>query len=64
VFTGTAVSIGAIGGSVIGGLIGGAFSLQVLFGLAAVGSAVGAVLVWRAIGGRGTRASPAPSEAG
>jgi MFS transporter, PPP family, 3-phenylpropionic acid transporter len=54
VFTGTAVSIGAIGGSVIGGLIGGAFSLQVLFGLAAVGSAVGAVLVWLAIGGRQT----------
>jgi MFS family permease len=59
VFTGTAISIGAIGGSVIGGLIGGAFSLQVLFGLAAVGSAFGVVLVWLAIGGRRTPSAAA-----
>jgi len=52
VFTGTAVSIGAIGGSIIGGLIGGAFSLPVLFTVAAVGHAFGAVIVWRAIGRR------------
>ena len=52
VFTGTAVSMGAIGGSIIGGLIGGAFSLPVLFTVAAVGHAFGAVIVWRAIGRR------------
>jgi PPP family 3-phenylpropionic acid transporter len=52
VFTGTAVSMGAIGGSIIGGLIGGEFSLPVLFTVAAVGHAFGAVIVWRAIGRR------------
>jgi PPP family 3-phenylpropionic acid transporter len=52
VFTGTAVSIGAIGGSIIGGLIGGAFSLPTLFGLAAAGHVFGVILVGRAIGGR------------
>jgi PPP family 3-phenylpropionic acid transporter len=52
VFTGTAVSVGAIGGSIIGGLIGGAFSLPILFGLAAVGHVLGVVLVWGAIGRR------------
>ena len=52
VFTGTAVSMGAIGGSIIGGLIGGAFSLPILFTVAAVGHAFGAVIVWRAIGRR------------
>ena len=60
VFTGTAVSIGAIGGSVLGGLIGGAFTLPVLFGLAAVGHVFGVMLVWRAIGRRRT----APATAG
>lgn len=50
VFTGTAVSIGAIGGSVVGGLIAGAFSLPILFALAAVGHGIGVILVWRAIG--------------
>ena len=50
VFTGTAVSIGAIGGSVVAGLIGGAFSLPILFGLAAVGHVIGVILVWRAVG--------------
>jgi MFS family permease len=50
VFTGTAVSIGAIGGSVVAGLIGGAFSLPILFGLAAVGHGIGVILVWRAVG--------------
>ena len=59
VFTGTAVSIGAIGGSVVGGLIAGAFSLPVLFAIAAAGHAVGVVLVWRAIG-RPRRAAVAP----
>jgi hypothetical protein len=58
VFTGTAVSMGAIGGSIIGGLIGGAFSLPVLFMVAAIGHAFGAVIVWRAIG---RRRAPAPA---
>jgi PPP family 3-phenylpropionic acid transporter len=52
IFTGTAVSFGAIGGSILGGLIGGAFSLPILFGVAAVGHGLGAILVWRAIGRR------------
>jgi PPP family 3-phenylpropionic acid transporter len=55
VFTGTAVSIGAIGGSIIGGLIGGAFSLPTLFGLAAAGHVVGVGVVWGAIGRAGRR---------
>ncbi|HEX5824974.1 MAG TPA: MFS transporter [Candidatus Limnocylindrales bacterium] len=58
VFTGTAVSIGAIGGSILGGLIGAAFSLPILFGLAAAGGIVGMALVWRAIGGSRLHASP------
>jgi PPP family 3-phenylpropionic acid transporter len=60
VFTGTAVSIGAIGGSIIGGLIGGALSLPVLFTVAAIGHAFGAVIVWQAIG---RRQAPAPTTA-
>jgi MFS family permease len=52
VFTGTAMSLGAIGGSIIGGLIAGAFSLPVLFVAAAVGNGFGAIIVWRAIGRR------------
>jgi PPP family 3-phenylpropionic acid transporter len=50
VFTGTAVSIGAIGGSIIGGLIGGAFSLPILFALAAAGHVFGVLVVRSAIG--------------
>ena len=62
VFTGTAVSIGAIGGSVVGGLIAGASSLPILFALAAAGHAVGVVLVWRAIG-RPRQVAAGPREA-
>jgi PPP family 3-phenylpropionic acid transporter len=46
VFTGTAQSVGAIGGSIIGGAIGAQFGLPVLFGMSAVGYTVGACLVW------------------
>jgi MFS family permease len=49
IFTGTSNSIGAIGGSVVGGAIGGSFGLQVLFGVAAIGYLAGAVLAWLAI---------------
>lgn len=49
IFTGTAVSLGSIGGSILGGAIGGAFGLPVLFGLAALGFATGGVLVWVAL---------------
>ena len=49
IFTGTAVSIGAIAGSILGGAIGGAFGLPVLFLIAAAGYAVGGVLTWFAI---------------
>jgi PPP family 3-phenylpropionic acid transporter len=52
IFTGTAVSIGAIGGSIIGGVIAGAISLPALFAFAAVGHALGAIVVWQAIGRR------------
>jgi len=63
IFTGTAVSIGAIGGAILGGLIGGALSLPILFMLAAVGHAIGAIVVWHAIGRRPTEApDPAPED--
>jgi PPP family 3-phenylpropionic acid transporter len=49
IITGTAVSIGAIGGSVLGGAIGGTWGLPALFATAAGGYALGGVLVWLAI---------------
>jgi PPP family 3-phenylpropionic acid transporter len=52
IFTGTANGMGAIGGSILGGAIGGAFGLPILFGVAAVGYAVGGFVVWRAVGRR------------
>jgi len=52
IFTGTSNSIGAIGGSVVGGAIGAAFGLRALFAIAAVGYAAGAVLTWVAIARR------------
>ena len=60
IFTGTAVSLGAIGGSILGGAIGGALGLPVLFGLAAAGYVAGGVLVWIAVvRGAGPRRMPA-----
>jgi MFS transporter, PPP family, 3-phenylpropionic acid transporter len=69
--TGATISIGAIGGSFLGGAIGAAQGLPALFGLAAAGSAVGGVLVWMAIARRAenlgaersepTRSSPSSS---
>ena len=52
IFSGTSVSIGAIGGSIVGGAIGGGLGLPALFAIAAVGYATGAILVWVAIGRR------------
>lgn len=46
VFTGTAQSIGQIGGSIIGGAIGAQFGLPTLFWIAGVGYLLGGVLVW------------------
>ena len=46
VFTGTAQSIGAICGSIIGGAIGAQFGLPLLFGLSGLGYAIGGTLVW------------------
>jgi PPP family 3-phenylpropionic acid transporter len=63
IFTGTAVSIGAIGGAIIGGLIAAAISLPALFLLAAVGHALGAIVVWQAIGRRSPNAAPASASA-
>jgi PPP family 3-phenylpropionic acid transporter len=54
IFTGTSNGLGAIAGSILGGAIGAAVGLPILFGLAAVGFAVGGVVAWLAIGrGRG-----------
>jgi PPP family 3-phenylpropionic acid transporter len=50
IFSGTANNIGLIGGSVVGGVVGAALGLPVLFGLAALGYAAGAALVWLGIG--------------
>ena len=50
IFTGTANGIGAIGGSVLGGAIGAALGLPVLFGVAAAGYALGGVTAWLAVG--------------
>ncbi len=52
IVSGTAQSIGAIGGSIIGGAIGGVFGLPALFGIAAAGYLIGAILVWLAIARR------------
>jgi MFS family permease len=49
IFTGTAVSIGAIAGSILGGSIGGALGLAALFLIAAAGYGLGGVLAWFAI---------------
>jgi PPP family 3-phenylpropionic acid transporter len=59
IFTGTANGMGAIGGSILGGAIGGAFGLSVLFGVSAVGYALGGLGAWRAIGRRRPAATPA-----
>ena len=56
----TAQSVGAIGGSIIGGAIGGVFGLPALFGVAAAGDLVGAILVWLAIA-RGVAPPRAPA---
>jgi PPP family 3-phenylpropionic acid transporter len=50
IFSGTAQAMGAIGGSIVGGAIGAAYGLPVLFGVAAAGFVVGALLSWFAIG--------------
>jgi len=63
IFTGTAVSIGAIGGAIIGGVIAGTISLPALFGVAAVGHALGAIVVWQAIGRRPMQAVPVSASA-
>ena len=59
IVSGTAQSVGAIGGSIIGGAIGGVFGLPALFGVAAAGYLVGAILVWLAIA-RGVTPPRAP----
>lgn len=60
VFTGTAQSIGQIGGSIIGGAIGAQFGLPTLFGIAGVGYLLGGVLVWFGlVRGRVTARAPA-----
>lgn len=61
VFTGTAQSIGQIGGSIIGGAIGAQFGLPTLFLIAGVGYLVGGVLVWFGLV-RGRPAARAPRE--
>jgi MFS transporter, PPP family, 3-phenylpropionic acid transporter len=63
IFTGTAFSMGAIIGSVVGGELASALTISGMFGVAAVATLVGAGIVWRAIEARktelGRRAEPA-----
>jgi len=63
IFSGTAQAIGAIGGSVVGGAIGAAAGLPALFGIAAAGYVVGALLSWLAIGRGSWPADPAAGSA-
>ena len=63
IFSGTAQAVGAIGGSIVGGAIGAALGLPALFGVAAAGYVVGALLSWVAIG-RGSRPAGASASAG
>ena len=56
IFSGTAQAFGAIGGSILGGAVGAALGLPVVFGLAAVGYVLGGVLSWLAIGRSADRA--------
>ncbi|MBA2718598.1 MAG: MFS transporter [Chloroflexi bacterium] len=65
VFTGTAQSIGAICGSIIGGAIGAQFGLPVLFGLSGLGYAIGGTLVWIGLfRGPSVERGPAPGSLG
>jgi MFS family permease len=50
IFSGTAQAMGAIGGSILGGVIGAALGLPVLFLLSTGGYLLGAFLAWLAIG--------------
>jgi PPP family 3-phenylpropionic acid transporter len=60
IFSGTTNGLGAIGGSILGGALGAAFGLPILFGLAAAGYAAGGVVAWLAIGrGRSGDTEPA-----
>ena len=58
IFTGTAFAAGAVAGSVIGGWFAVTFTLPGLFAASALATAIGALLVWVAIG----RHSEAPNE--
>jgi MFS transporter, PPP family, 3-phenylpropionic acid transporter len=48
-FSGTAFSLGSIAGSTLGGQLAGAVGLGRLFGLAALGALIAAVVIWWAI---------------
>jgi predicted MFS family arabinose efflux permease len=48
-FSGTAFSLGSIAGSTLGGQLAGAVGLARLFGIAAVGALIAAVVIWWAI---------------
>jgi PPP family 3-phenylpropionic acid transporter len=48
-FSGTAFNVGAILGAVLAGQIGAALTLRGLFGVAAVGTTMAALVVWRAV---------------
>lgn len=48
-FSGTAFNVGAILGAVLAGQIGAALTLRGLFGVAAVGTIMAALVVWRAV---------------
>jgi MFS family permease len=63
-FSGTAFNVGAIVGSVLAGQIGAALTLRGLFGVAAVGTILAALVVWRAVVSSGGRARDEASPLG
>ena len=62
VFSGTAFSLGSMGGAILGGAIGAAFSLPVLFVVSAAGCVLGGLIVWFGVS-RGRRDERAVSRA-
>jgi MFS family permease len=63
IMTGTANGLGQIGGSIVGGALAGVVGLSVLFGIAAVGYAVGGIVAWLAIARRGRGAGTPAADA-
>jgi MFS transporter, PPP family, 3-phenylpropionic acid transporter len=63
-FSGTAYNLGSILGAILAGQIGAAITLRGLFGVAAIGTLVAALVVWRAVVSGGRRRPTPPDDAG